>query len=91
MKPQIGVLGSGRGSNLEAILIKIDAGELDVEVGLVISDVEDAEILKLAQSRGISAMWIDPGREKAGRLSDEAITKITDQLRVAEVDLVVLT
>jgi len=90
MKPQLGVLGSGRGSNLEAILSRIDAGELDAEVGLVISDVEDADILKLAQSNGIPAKWIDPGSEKAGRLSNEAIKKITDHLCDAEVDLVVL-
>jgi len=90
MKPKIGVLGSGKGSNLEAIFEKIDAGELDAEVGLVISDMEDAGILQLARGKGVAAVWIDPGGAKGGSLSDIAIAEITDQLRTADVSLVVL-
>ena len=90
MKPQLGVLGSGRGSNLEAILEKINTGELDAEVGLVISDVEDSGIMKLAKVNGFATKWIDPGSEKGGRLSDGAIKEITDSLRFAGINLVVL-
>lgn len=89
-KPRLGVLGSGKGSNFESILAKMDAAELDVEIGLVISDVEDAGILALARDRGIPALWIDPGSEKVGRLSDGAVKEIADRLRAAGVDLVAL-
>ncbi len=90
VKPRLGILGSGKGSNFEAILDKMDTGELDAEVAVVISDVEDAGILALARDRGIPALWIDPGSEKVGRLSDAAIKEITDRLRSAGVDLVAL-
>ncbi|MCF6314643.1 MAG: phosphoribosylglycinamide formyltransferase [Verrucomicrobiales bacterium] len=88
--PKLGVLGSGKGSNLAAIFEKIDAGELQAEVAVVISDVPDAGILDLARERGIQAIWIDPCGEKRGRLSDAAIKEITDRLRAAGVELVVL-
>lgn len=89
-KPKLGVLGSGKGSNLQAIFEKIEAGQLDAEVAVVISDVEGAGILDLAREQGVAAIWIDPGSEKGGRLSDGAIKEITDRLRAAGVDLVVL-
>lgn len=88
--PKLGVLGSGKGSNLAAIFKKIDAGDLCAEVAVVISNVEDAGVLDLARERGIQAIWIDPGGEKGGRLSDAAIKGITDRLRAAGVNLVVL-
>lgn len=90
MSGKIGVLGSGKGSNLEAILRSIDAGELDAEVAVVISDVEDSGILQLARRRGIDAVWIDPNSEKPGRLTDAAIAEITSCLKEAGVDLTVL-
>ncbi|NOX98832.1 MAG: phosphoribosylglycinamide formyltransferase [Verrucomicrobia bacterium] len=90
MKPKIGVLGSGKGSNLAAVCRKIETGELDAEIGLVISDVKDAGILQLARDQGVPAMWVDPGSQKGGRLSDAAIMEITGQLKNAGVELVVL-
>lgn len=90
MKARLGILGSGRGSNLEAVLKKIDTGELNAEVGLVISDVENSGIMKLAEENGVKSKWIDPGSSKGGRLNDEAIKEITDSLKSAGVDLVVL-
>ncbi len=90
MIPKIGVLGSGRGSNLAAIFSKIEAGELQAEVSLVISDVEGSGILQQARDKDVPALWIDPGGQKGGRLSDVAIAEITDQLKNADVELVVL-
>ncbi|GAJ19809.1 unnamed protein product, partial [marine sediment metagenome] len=49
MKFPIGVLVSGRGSNLEAILLHIKEGKLNAEVVAVISDREDARALKIAE------------------------------------------
>lgn len=86
---RLGVLGSGKGSNFEAILAAIARGELAAEVALVISDNKEARILELARAAGIRAVFADPGPWK-NKLDDAAQKEICDRLRAAEVDLVVL-
>ncbi len=54
----LAVLGSGRGSNFEAIQKAIIAGELEAKVSVVISDKQDAPILEKAQSYGIPAIAV---------------------------------
>ena len=61
---KIGVLVSGNGSNLQAIIDRIEAGELQAEISIVISDREDAYALKRAARHGIENMYIDPGKFK---------------------------
>lgn len=56
---RIGVLGSGSGSNCQAIFDAIDAGQLHAQVVCVISDVADARILDRARGRGVPAYFID--------------------------------
>ncbi len=85
----IGVLGSGKGSNLQAILEAIEDGSLDLDVGMVISDKADAGILEVARSRGIPQIHISS--ESSGtRLDNETEEKITAELTKANVNLVVL-
>jgi phosphoribosylglycinamide formyltransferase-1 len=56
---QLAVLGSGRGSNFQAILRAIDGGRLpSTRVCLVISNNSDAGILALARSAGIPAQHL---------------------------------
>ncbi len=56
---QLAVLGSGRGSNFQAILNAIDGGRLSsTRVCLVISNNSDAGILALARSAGIPALHV---------------------------------
>ena len=56
---QLAVLGSGRGSNFQAILRAIDEGQLpSTRVCLVISNNSDAGILALARSAGIPALHV---------------------------------
>jgi phosphoribosylglycinamide formyltransferase-1 len=86
---RLGILGSGKGSNFRAIADAIARGELDAEVRVVISDVEDAGILTLARERGIRAEFVRPGRFKT-RLEPEAEQRVVELLRQAEVELVVL-
>ncbi len=88
-KLRLAVLGSGYGSNLEAILHAIDEQVLDARVALVISDVADARILTVAKNHNIPALWIDPGNSGAG-LSAAAQKEILDRLRGAQVDLIAL-
>jgi len=85
----LGVLGSGKGSNYRAIQEAIDRGELDAEVGVVISDVESAGILEIARASGIRAEFVAPGKYRT-KLDPEAEAKVVEVLRSARVDLVVL-
>lgn len=53
--PQLGVLISGRGSNLVAIAEAIAAGRLSASIAVVISNRPDAKGLEFARARGITA------------------------------------
>jgi phosphoribosylglycinamide formyltransferase 1 len=63
---RIGVLISGRGSNLMAILDRIDAGTLDAHVAVVISNEPEAAGAAAARARGVEVVVIDH-RETASR------------------------
>jgi len=56
----LGILISGRGSNLMAILDAIQEGTLDVTVKVVISNKAMAAGLERGKERGIQAEFIDP-------------------------------
>ncbi|MFU8893053.1 MAG: phosphoribosylglycinamide formyltransferase [Luteolibacter sp.] len=49
----LGILGSGSGSNFQALLDAIDDGRLDAEIAVVLSDNPQARILERARARGI--------------------------------------
>ena len=85
----LGVLGSGKGSNFAAIADAIAAGTLDARVGVVISDVPDAGILRLAEERGIPALHVPPGRFKT-KLEPEREHELVHTLQAHGVSLVVL-
>jgi len=84
---RLGVLVSGRGSNLQAIMDHARRGALDAQVAVVVSDVPDAYALERARRAGIPAVAV-PRRDYAGK--DEFNRAILDHLRSHEADLVVL-
>ena len=86
---KIGVLGSGKGSNLQSIIDAVEAGAIPARIALVISDVEDAFILERARKHGIEALYIPPGKFKT-RLDAGAEAEYVKRLRDHGVDLVVL-
>jgi phosphoribosylglycinamide formyltransferase-1 len=86
---RIGVLGSGKGSNLAAIAMARTAGRLPAELALVLSDVADAGILERAREFNVPARFIAPGKFRT-KLDEEAELAYVKALRQAEVDLVVL-
>jgi len=86
---KIGVLGSGKGSNFRAILSEIQAGRLDAEAVLVMSDVEGAGILDLARGAGIPSHVIREPKFRT-KLSPEVEADVAIRLQEAEVELVVL-
>lgn len=86
-KLRLGVLASGRGSNLQAIMDAVSEGRLAAEVAVVISDKKDAMALERARSRGIPAVHIDP----AGFASKEDYeAAVVDTLKQYGVELVCL-
>ena len=86
---KLGILGSGKGSNFRAIADAIAEGNLDAEICIVISDIEDAGILTLARERGFRAEFVAPGRFKT-KMEPENETRLATMLREAGVELVVL-
>ncbi len=55
----IGVLISGRGSNLQAILDRIDAGDLPARVAVVLCNEPGAAGISLARARGCDVVIVD--------------------------------
>lgn len=82
---KVGVLVSGRGSNLQAVLDRIADGYLPLEIKVVISDMPGAYALERAEKAGIKAVLVNR-KEFSDRSSFEA--KINEVL--GEVDGVVL-
>src|SRR5208282_1165589 len=83
----IGVLISGRGSNLAAILSAIDEGALPARVALVVSNKPDAAGLGRAAAAGIPTRVIPHGDYPDRAAFDAALVAV---LREAAVDVVVL-
>lgn len=83
----MGVLASGRGSNLQAILDAMTAGRLDATVAIVISDREDSQALERARSAGLVTRFVNPKAFPAREAHD---AHVAEELRRAGVELVVL-
>jgi phosphoribosylglycinamide formyltransferase-1 len=83
----LGVLISGRGSNLQAILVAIREGRLAARVGVVISNVASAPGLERARTAGVPTEVLShkdfPSREEYDRA-------LVARLRAHGVDLVCL-
>lgn len=86
-KRKIGVLVSGRGSNLQAIMDRIADGYLQLEIAVVISDKADALALKRAEDAGIPTVIV---ARKECESKEEFEDKIHAALIAAGCELVVL-
>jgi phosphoribosylglycinamide formyltransferase-1 len=86
---KLGILGSGSGSNMQAILDAVDAGELDAEIVMVLSDNPDGFILERARNRGIPAGVLDCRGLKT-KFPDEEQARVARLLLDAGVDIVCL-
>ena len=80
----LGILGSGAGSNMQAILDAIAAGRLAARIGIVLSDNPDAFILERARAHGIRAEVMDCGGHRM-RFPEEAQEETARKLREAGV------
>jgi phosphoribosylglycinamide formyltransferase-1 len=75
----LGVLASGRGSNLQAILDAIDAGRCAARVTVVISDRKDAIALERARRAGVRAVHVDPRAYPDRAAFDDAVAQVLDE------------
>jgi len=83
---KIGVLVSGRGSNLQALIDAARRGELGGEVAVVVSNVEGALGLERARRAGIPAVF----RDHRGKKREAFDAEIVAVLQAHHVDLVCL-
>ena len=88
-KLRLGVLGSGKGSNLDAIFRGIHDRQLPAEVNVVVSDVRDAGILDIGRAHRAHTKYVYPGDSRA-RLAPESERNIVNLLQQEHVELVVL-
>lgn len=84
---RLGILVSGSGTNLQAIIDRIEAGEIKAEIACVISNKADAYALTRASRHGIPVV-IHENKNFTDRTSYDAAT--VEILRGCKVDLVVL-
>ena len=88
---RVAVLASGRGSNLQAVIDAIEAGQVRAQIVAVISNKPDAPALERARKHGLTALFVDPkpfaGRPDSRDAYDHALL---DLLRQHEVELVLL-
>ncbi|HBR94593.1 MAG TPA: phosphoribosylglycinamide formyltransferase [Opitutae bacterium] len=90
MSYPIVILGSGRGTNAEALLKAESKKKLGAaKIAAVISDHEDAGILALGQKYKVPAIYLDPGR-KGARLSEAAEQAYIERIQSFSPKLIVL-
>jgi phosphoribosylglycinamide formyltransferase-1 len=84
------ILGSGRGSNAEALLAAQQEGRLgDARVVQIFSDHVAAPILALGPRFGVPAQFLDPGPFKT-KFDDAGEERYIEAVRKSAADLVVL-
>jgi phosphoribosylglycinamide formyltransferase-1 len=87
MNKNLGVLISGRGSNLQAIIDAIAEGSLDARIVVVISNRPDAQGLERARRAGIETLYLNHRASASREAYDQTLV---EQLRSRDVGLVCL-
>ncbi len=88
---RVAVLASGRGSNLQAIVDAIEAGQVRAQIVAVISNKKDAVALERARKHGITDIFVDPKPFAGGPDSREAYDRsLLEILQQHQVELVLL-
>jgi phosphoribosylglycinamide formyltransferase-1 len=82
----LGILGSTRGTDMQAIIDAIQQKALCANIKIVLSNKKDAYILERARQHHLNAQFVDP-RERSREAFDEIIS---DRLQAAQVNLIIL-
>ena len=83
----LGILCSGRGSNMQSIMAAIKSGQIKAEIGIVLTDKPEARALQVASEAGIKSVCVN---RKACATQQEFEEKLVAELQAANVTLVVL-
>ncbi len=83
----LGILCSGRGSNMQSIMAAVEAGQIKAEIGIVLTDKPEAKALQTAAAAGIKAVCVN---RKECANQQEFEEKLVEELKAANVTLVVL-
>jgi len=83
----VGVLVSGSGTNLQAIIDRCAAGHLDCRIGMVVSNRPGVRALERATAAGVPTRVVD---HRSFKQREEFDAALVDVLREAGVELVVL-
>ncbi|PYS28677.1 MAG: phosphoribosylglycinamide formyltransferase [Acidobacteria bacterium] len=84
---RLGILISGRGSNMVALADSVEDGRIpNAEIAVVVSDQANAAGLVKARKRGIETLVI----ERRGRRPEEHDREIVEALRARNIDLICL-
>ena len=88
---RVAVLASGRGSNLQALIDAIEAGQVQARIVAVISNKKEAVALERARKHGIKDLFVDPkpfaGRPDSREAYDRSLLEVLQQ---HEAELVLL-
>ncbi|MEK8035612.1 MAG: phosphoribosylglycinamide formyltransferase [candidate division NC10 bacterium] len=84
---RVGVLASGRGSNLRAILSGVEARRIRAEIVVVLSDRSGAGALDIARDHGVEALVLDPTLPPGREGYDKALIALLEERRVGLVCL----
>ncbi len=87
MKLKLGILASGRGSNLQAIINACQKNEINAQVAVVISDAPTAQALERAKKAGIPTKICERKNFASKKEYEQALI---NELRKAQVELVCL-
>ena len=88
---RLAILISGSGSNLQAIIDAVQAGRLDAQIAVVISNRREAYGLVRAERAGIPTLYFPLKRYRdAGRSREEYDADLAEQIAVHVPDLIVL-
>ncbi len=87
---RIAILGSTRGTDMQAIIDAIDTGALSAEIAIVISDRLRAGILERARSYDIESVHIPAKRDGLRKDREVYDREVDEHLRAADVELVLL-
>lgn len=86
-KENLGILCSGRGSNLQSIIDNIKNGKINAEIKIVLTDKPNAMALTRAEEAGIKAVCVDRKNFETREAFEESLLK---ELKDAGVTLVIL-
>ena len=84
---RVGVLASGRGSNLRALAQAAERGRIRAAVVVLVSDRASVPALDIAREHGIEAVVVEPKQHPSREAHEKAVIAVLEERRVGLVCL----